>query len=199
MNMLIAIRLPAGVPVLIAEMHWGYWLCLAAAGVFLLWLGWQQKNKIEKISGGALLAILLLWVVLSAILVSPAERLYQAHQDLADAATRHDVRAILNFFESGVNIPVIKYGQGQTAEEQIESRLKLYGIKNNTIQNVDIQISGPSAITQLRILTQSDFGPVQTTWRLEWADQPQSDWRIVGIDLLKVGDRPLGMLPEPGM
>jgi hypothetical protein len=47
------------------------------------------------------------------------------------------------------------------------------------------------ATTLLTILTESDLGPVKTTWRLTWEDLPRDDWKIEIAELLKIGDNPI--------
>lgn len=190
------VRAPSFIPSFIAESHWAYWACLGAVGIFLLWRGRQRADRMSLQIGGALLGITALWIVLDSLLVTPDERLYQAHQELAQAATSQDVPRILSFFEPGTRIPVLGKVDVSTASEAIEGRLKAFGIKSNTIQNLDIQRTGTSAITQLRILTTSDFGLVPTSWRFEWMDVAGADWRIVGIDLLRVGDQQTDVIPD---
>lgn len=183
------IKAPSVIPEYLAEAQWIYWGCMAAISVFLLWHGRQRADKFSFRFGGALLVITALWVALATVFVTPNERLYQAHKALAQAAANHDASAMINFFEPGTRIPILGKVDISSAGEQIAERLKTFGVKGSMIQNLQIQRTGTSAITQLRILTESDFGFVKTSWRLEWIDIPSQNWRIVGIDLLSVGDQ----------
>lgn len=169
---------------------------MIAASLFLLWWGRQRSDRLSFRIGGALLGVTALWILIATLLVTPNERLYAAHRDLAQAVTSQDIKKILSFFEPGTRIPVLGKVDTTNAADAIEAKLKTLGIKGNSILDLDIQRSGESAITQVRILTESDFGPVTSSWRFEWMDVPGGDWRIVGIDLLRVGDQPTSIIPD---
>ena len=177
------VRAPAYVPDGLAgflfEAQWWYWVLAIAAGVALFFAGRNRANRGMVMTGSVLIA----WLV-----VTPAERLRREHEELAAAATRGDVAGIVSHLAPDFQCAALGVTKLPEANEVISADLKKYGIRTNRIRNYKSDISGPTAYTQLTLLTESDFGPVITRWGLSWDDLAGDDWKIKVAELKGVGD-----------
>jgi len=191
---LASLRAPAFLPdslnSFLFETHWMYWAAAAALSLILLHLGRSRANRPLTRAGLGVLLLTLAWIAAAWLFVTPKERLYDAHQALAQAAKEGDVDKILSYFSDHFQCTALGITVPAEAHDQIATRLKSYGIKANHITAYTSEISGPTATTRLTIITESDLGPVKTTWRLTWEDLPRDDWKIELAELLKIGDNP---------
>lgn len=184
--------LPESVNMVLFETQWLYWIAAVALAAILFHLGRLRQNRQLMRAGASLAVIWALWILSAYLLVTPRERLYQAHQTLAQAAQDNDVEKILSYFGADFQCSALAIEVPADAKEQIARRLKSYGIKSNTITSYRSDISGLSATTRLTLITQSsEVGPVKTTWEITWGDLPRADWRIERADLLLIGESPV--------
>jgi len=166
-------------------------MAILVAGTAFYWGGVRQDPRLRRIGIGVGIAALF-WIFLALAIDTPAERLYRAHKDLADAAKNGDVDRIVSYLEPDFQATVLGVNKAGIAKEEIGARLKTYGVKGSTIRFYHSTHSGPAAFTQLNLLTQTEMGPVLTTWQLSWDDVPGQDWRIRDAELVKLGDEAVG-------
>jgi len=182
------------------ESHWPWWIALALLGVGLHFLSRQRDDRRFLRGGQVLLALTVLWVIGSRVVDTPAERLRAVHVDLADAAAKADIDRLLSHLAPSFTAPALRINQRDpgnkealgSARAEIADKLKKYGIKDSTITFYQSTLSPDNtAITELTLITQSDFGPVKTTWELSWSDLTTDDWKIIHARLLTLADKPI--------
>lgn len=191
---LAALRSPAFLPdslaSLLFENHWSYWIVALLAAAVLFYISNARQNARLRNISLALAALTGLWALLAFLILTPAERLYNAHTGLADAAKNGDVDRIVSYLAPNFQASVLDIPSIDVAREEISARLNTFGIQGSTIRYYKYTLHGHTAFTQFNILTQtSTAGPILTSWNLSWDDLPGEDWRIRNAELTKIGDQ----------
>ena len=181
--------LPAPITAFLFENHWPYWILLLAVAAILFYFSNIRQDPRLRTAAFIVAAITLVWTLLALTIDTPAERLYNAHRALADATKSADVDRIVSFLAPDFHASALDVSDINAAKDEIAARLKTYGIKSSSIRFYQSTLEGPTAFTQLNVLTQSDAGPILTSWHLTWNDLPNSDWKIRSAELTKVGDQ----------
>ncbi len=196
MTPLALLRSPSALPTPIAsflfENHWPYWILALAVAALLFYLAGARQDRRLRTASLTLAALTLLWALLALTIDTPAERLYNAHLALADAAQHGDIDRIFSFLSPDFHAAALDISDASAAKDEIAARLKTYGIKSSTIRFYKSTLQGPTAFTQLNLLTQtSTTGPILTSWNLSWDDLPNADWKIRDAELTRIGDQDL--------
>ncbi|MGN6371039.1 MAG: hypothetical protein ACTHN5_22520 [Phycisphaerae bacterium] len=191
---LAALRSPAFLPdslaSLLFENHWSYWIVALLAAAVLFYISNARQNARLRNISLALAALTGLWALLAFLILTPAERLYNAHTGLADAAKNGDVDRIVSYLAPNFQASVLDIPSIDVAREEISARLNTFGIQGSTIRYYKYTLHGHTAFTQFNILTQtSTAGPILTSWNLSWDDLPGEDWRIRNAELTMIGDQ----------
>jgi hypothetical protein len=180
-----ALRAPVSFPevlnVALFEAHWAWWIGLAGFGGLMIYLGLSRADRLLQRIGAASLILATALILAALIVVTPAERLYAAHQGLAAAAKRGDVDQMLSYFASNFTINALGIHTDTTnadAKSELASRIKEYGIKDNYIRDYKFTRRGPIAVTDITVLTQSSSGSIISSWEVSWDDLPGEDWKI---------------------
>jgi hypothetical protein len=194
--MILALRSPPFLPDSLAsflfETHWAYWLIAVALGVILIYVAATRNDPRLRLSGIILVVATALWGILAALVVTPDERLHNAHTALADACRQNDVPRILSYLSPDFTATPLDIRLDPTlsaAKAQIADDLKKYGVKETIIRQYQSVRRGPTAAVNVTLLTQTDMGPILSSWVLSWDDIPENDWKIVNARLTKLGDQ----------
>jgi hypothetical protein len=194
---ILAVRSPGFLPEVIFETHWLYWVAGAAVALILLHLGRSRADKNLFRIGLILAAGTVLWVAAALLLDTPGERLRDAHNALAEAATKNDVDKILTYLAPNFRSTALGITVSADAKDNLAAILKSAGIRKNHITAYTSERSGNAATTHLTVITESSNGAVKTSWQLFWEDLPDSDWKINTADLLKINDQDAGTIQIP--
>ncbi len=195
---LAAFRAPAGLPLhiqaILFEKHWSWWIALLAAALVVRMIGRVQQSRLAVRVGWILVAMVIAWFALDMVVITPRERLLIAHSAVAKAAGNQDIATIVHYLGKDFQSPSLDVLKTANAEAEIRDRLNTYGIKKNTITHYASEIlpGGTQAVTHITVRTESAVGPVVTHWKLEWEDEPDSDWRIHYAAMIGIGDQPVG-------
>ncbi len=191
--------LPTSISGALFETHWLAWVVLLVVGLAVWYRGRTLGAQgVTTARVGAIVAgVALVWAGLAMVVDTPAERLYKAHTGMAAAADKGDMDRLVGYLADDFRCPQLGIETLGDSREELSTRLKSYGIKENHIMNYHTVISGDEATVKVAILTTMDTGPITTTWRLVWADVPGADWRIKTAELLKIGDQDVGDLKIP--
>jgi len=173
-----------------------YWAFGFGAGVILFVAGRNRVSKPLMRSGFAIAAITLLWMLAAWLVVTPAERLYAVHRELAAAAKEGDIERLFSHLENNFECPQLGVKSFAEAKAYIPTAMTQFHVKNNHVRAYQSTISGDTARVQVTFLTESDTGLTKTSWELQWQDVPGSDWKLCVADLKTVNDssvRELGL------
>ena len=180
---LAAIRAPAFLPdALNAELfenHFLTWIgCIIAAFIFTKMGNVRRQRSLVQI-GVSTIMITLLWMLAANIVDTPGERLDLAHRRLLAAAIKKDIPAIRNALDPTFRFgPLDRDGLALAAD----ASLKTFTIQRNTITKYEPRIEHPLAQSNISVVSQiTGAGPIVTRWKLQWEDDPTSDWRLTGI------------------
>ncbi len=167
-----------------------FWLAIALPGMAALWMGYSRGRRPVALTGGVILLLLALWIVIAQIVVTPRERLTDRQSLLAGAAAKSNMHDLMRFLA-----PNVQFGpwNRQEIKNQLASRLAAAQITGNFIRRGTTEIHGRNAVTRISVWTQtSRFGPVLSNWRLTWQDGPRpKNWQVVGIRLLQINHHPM--------
>ena len=164
----------------------GVGVAVYVVAAILLHLGNSRRERRLMIAGGVVAGLLAVWILAAALVVTPAERLANAHQALATAAEKGDVAGILAWFTPEFQSAALQIEDPQRAKDEIQRRLKDYGIKTVHLKNYHSEMNANHGTTQVTVDVQAAQPSVPTTWRLLWEDVPGADWRISEADLVKI-------------
>ncbi|HEY4328759.1 MAG TPA: hypothetical protein VGN88_03415, partial [Phycisphaerae bacterium] len=167
--------LPTGITAILFENHYLWWLAAIVLGAALIFVARSRSDRRLLRAGQIILALTLLWLLSARLIDTPAERLYNAHVALADAAAKADVDRLLSYFEPHFSIDSIKIGSDTlptAAREEIATALKQYGIKDSTYRAYAQELfTDRTAATRFTILTQSEMDPILSSWVVSWNDE----------------------------
>jgi hypothetical protein len=182
--------LPEAVMRLLFETQVWYWAFGIGVGLVLVGAGGSRASKAMVKSGIATVAITVLWVLLAWLVVTPAERLYAVHAELA-AATKEGGKGVERLFShlaSDFECQQLGVRNLSEAKSLIAARLEPLHVKSNYVRAYRSDVSGETARTLVTFLTESDMGLTKTSWELRWQDVPGSDWKMRSAELKTVND-----------
>lgn len=190
---------PSGLGNALFENHWGIWAALLLVGAAGIWHGLHTRNAKVRNAGVGILVMLLLWIIIAGMVVTPFERLVNANHAIIDAAARDDVPMVMKYVSKRAVFGQWRNGAIQPA---LAERLAAVHITDNMIRSMSVHIMGNQATVRFVIWTSTrNFGPVVTSWRLIWRDHRRpGNWRIVEADLLRVNGHRMGpdaFIPPP--
>ena len=196
----IFIRLPGNCPKFIwpiFEFQPFYWLALSLLAAGALWFGLHRAQRRSMRIGWMLLAILIVWIGVAWLVVTPRERLAARQNLVVRAAAKDHINTIMKIIAPGTFFGPWNHHEIRT---QLSQRLAAAHITGNFIRFYRSDIRDRQAITRITVWTQTrDFGPVLSTWQFDWQDRSRPhNWRIIGIRLLSINHHnvpPGGVIP----
>jgi hypothetical protein len=191
LGMLRGPRLPESINGYLFETHWLWWLALAVIGAALWYRGRTvgAEGTLMARIGTIAVGMALLWAALAMVIDTPAERLYRAHQSMADAAAKGDMDRLVSFLADDFRCPQLDVKDLGSARAELSARLKGFGIRGSTITKYQPVVARDSATVNVALLTETAEGTILTNWRLVWADEPGGDWRIKAAELQKINNQ----------
>ncbi len=198
MTLLALWRAPASWPMWMQSWlfgsQWAWWITLCAIAAALLWTARGGGSRRIQLAGLGILTLAGVWMLMALTMDTSAERLRWAHLEVAAATGKQDMETVIKYLHRDFRSPSIGIGTEQIAAQEIRQRLESYGIKENRITSMRSELlkNNRVAMTRFVVLTTTAFGPVKTTWELEWQDDAGSDWRISYAKLLMIGERSVG-------
>ena len=191
MNMRSPEFLPEALIRLLFETQIWYWAGGVGIGIILLMAGRNRASKPLLKSSLAVMAAMLVWMLLAWIIVTPAERLYAVHSDLAATVKEGDnMDRLFSHMTDDFECPQLGERSLAEAKAIIGAALDRLHIKNNHVRAYKSKISGKTALTQVTFMTESETGWTKTTWELHWLDMPGGDWKIRVADFQTLNDSP---------
>jgi hypothetical protein len=188
-----AIRSPGwiseGIGGFLFESQWLYWFMTLGIGAACWEMGRRRADARLRSTGFGIVALVVVWVMMAFVVVTPKERLYAAHVGMARAAKEGDVGKIVGYLREPFRSSFLGVEGNGGAREAIERELRANGVKGTLITFYESDIEGKGATTHVTLLTETEVaGPVKTSWILSWDDVPGEDWKIGEADLVRVGD-----------
>lgn len=163
--------------------------------VFLL-LNKRNQAKQGLLVGGGLMALGVVALVLGMTVETSRERVIRHSRELVDALVEGDAATIDSLLSqdlvlSAGAMPIQSKPLAMRAVETFQSQVKVteHGVSATEAM---ITSQGNSAATQFRVRAVSNYGPGVGWFRLSWRRQPDGQWRIHLIELLRLNGR------EPG-
>ncbi|MCL2647047.1 MAG: hypothetical protein FWD61_08590 [Phycisphaerales bacterium] len=206
MNVMLAMRSPEFLPEsltrLLFETQIWYWAFGIGAGVLLFVAGRNRASKPLIRSSIVIATITLIWMLLAWLVVTPTERLYATHAQLAATIqdknrqneTKGDLKQIFSYLTNDFECPQLGIKNLTEAKSLITAGLNQFHIKSNHIRAYQLQISNKTAQTQVTFLTESDTGWTKTSWKLRWQDIAGDDWKLRTAELKTLNDSPVDTL-----
>jgi hypothetical protein len=182
--------LPESLNSVLFETQWLYWILAIGAAAALFLAGQNRANRRFVMAGAAIVLLTLVWMAAAWLVVTPKERLYHVHQELADAVKAGNVDRIVSFLAPDFQCTALSIHILPEAKPELADRLKRYNVKGTTIWHYHSDISGRAAYTQVTLVTQTDLGSITTRWGLSWDDMnpdAQGDWKIKLADFQGMG------------
>ncbi|MCL2639285.1 MAG: hypothetical protein FWD53_00415 [Phycisphaerales bacterium] len=168
-----------------------YWSFGLGAAVILFVAGRNRSSKTLIKSGLTIATITLLWMLLAWIVVTPAERLYAVHRQLAVIAKEGNVEKLFSHLSENFELPQLGIKNLAEAKAIVSVTVNNARVKNNHVRAYQSTIYGNTARTHVTFLTESDTGMTKTSWELQWQDIPGADWKIRIADLKMLNDSPV--------
>jgi hypothetical protein len=163
-----------------------------ACVIAVVWVyGTRTEHSRRVVAAIALLVVLcIVMLIVQSAVVTDREAIRQTIDDIVDAAERGDAAFILSRIDAGYG------GDGfdrKEISEWIDRALRIVKVSGVSLVGVDIdtQISPPSVEIRSHSLIEvrnAYTGPVFSTWRLEFANNPQG-WKISRITPIAIGQR----------
>jgi len=175
-------------------------LAMAVIAIALLWRWQQTRNAKYLLSGGSIIAVGLVWLIMAWMVVTPGERLRAALENILTAASHQDVMKIEGYIAPDA---VLGDWDRYRIVSELNYRLAQVRLSANYLRSFHMRRRGRRAQTNITVLSIArDYGPFVTRWRLIWQDHPRpGNWQITQLQLQSIGSSevspraPLGPSP----
>lgn len=184
MSTLASFRAPAFLPGFLFESHLVFWIGALFIATVIIAAGLTRHRRLLLRLGIIGEVLLILWIILAALIVTPRERLEAVHRAILTAAQAKDAPAITRRLASDFSCG--PYNR-ETMAALIDATLQSLTIKSNTVRLFDAALRDTTADSQFNIFTTLDAAATEaaggylTQWHLEWRDDPATDWQLVRI------------------
>jgi hypothetical protein len=188
---LALIRAPASLSPAVARLlfqpHWILQIAGLVVAIVMIMQSFRQPKQSLRWAGISLAVLIALWMIAATAVVTREERLKIAQQQLLAAVEHHDAAAMTRLL-----IPSFTWGNEKrdAIVQHAMSIVSTITIHSNAIESYDATITGYDADVRLVLLTKVDVGPIQTTWQLDWYDDPGADWQLAEVRSWSLFDQP---------